>query len=46
MNEINVKGIGLINEDQIFKLFTNARKLRAENKILKEEIDTLKGDSL
>ena len=42
MQQINVKGIGLLNEKQIENLVTNARKLRTENKILKEEIRTLK----
>ena len=42
MNQINIKGVGLLTEEQISKLITNARKLRTENKILKEEIRTLK----
>ena len=40
--EINVKGIGVLNEDQIFNLVQYARKTRTENQILKEEIQTLK----
>lgn len=46
MNQINIKGVGLLNEEQISNLITNARKLKAENKILKEEIDSLKEVSL
>ena len=42
MQQINVKGIGLLTEEQISNLITNARKLRTENEILKEEIRTLK----
>ena len=42
--EINVKGIGLLNltEDQIANLVINARNMRTENIILREEISLLK----
>ena len=46
MNQIDIKGIGLLTEEQIFNVITNARKLRRENKVLKEEIDALKETSL
>ena len=42
MQTINVKGVGLLNETQIEKLVTNARKMRIENQILKEELSSLK----
>ena len=42
MQEINVKGVGILTEQQIRNLITNARKYRAENQVLKEEIQTLK----
>lgn len=42
--EINVKGVGLLNlsEDQIANLVINARNMRTENIILREEIRLLK----
>ena len=46
MNQIQIKGVGLLNEEQISNLITNARKLRRENEVLKEEIATLKEVSL
>ena len=46
MQQINVKGIGLLTEEQISNLITNARKYKAENKVLKEEIAHLKEVSL
>ena len=46
MNQIQIKGVGLLSEEQISNLITNARKLKAENQILKEEIDALKEESL
>ena len=46
MNTINIKGVGLLNEGQILNLIGNARRMRAENKALKEEINTLKEVSL
>lgn len=46
MNTINVKGIGLLTENQISNLVNNARRMRAENQALKEEINTLKEVSL
>ena len=42
MQEINVKGVGLLNETQILNLVNNARKMKIENQILKEEISSLK----
>jgi len=42
MQQINVKGVGLLDEEQIFNLFNNAKKLKVENKILNEEISLLK----
>ena len=46
MNQIDIKGVGVLTEEQISNLIYNARKLKAENQILKEEIDTLKEASL
>ena len=46
MNQINIKGVGLLNEEQISNLITNARRLRRENEVLKQEIDALKEVSL
>lgn len=42
MQTINVKGVGLLNETQIQNLVNNARKMKIENKILKEELSSLK----
>lgn len=46
MQQINVKGVGILNEDQILNLINNARKWRTENKVLKEELDSIKEVSL
>lgn len=44
MQQINVKGIGLLNETQILNLVNNARKMRTENKVLREEIANFKAE--
>lgn len=44
--QINVEGVGLLNESQITNLINNAKKLRIENKVLKEELNALKEVSL
>lgn len=41
MQQINVKGL-LLNEEQISNLINNAKELKIENKILKEEIASIK----
>ena len=41
MKQINVNGL-LLNEEQISNLINNAKELKIENKILKEEIATIK----
>ena len=46
MKSIQIEGIGLLNETQILNLVNNARKMRTENKILREEIASLKEASL
>jgi len=45
MNTINVRGIGLLTEEQILTLVQNAREIRTENIILKDELELLKGVS-
>lgn len=46
MQKINVKGVGLLNEEQILNLVNNTRKLKVENKVLREEISHIKEASL
>lgn len=46
MQKINVQGVGLLNEEQIRNLVYNARILKAENKVLREEISHIKEASL
>lgn len=46
MNRINVKGVGLLDETQIINLVNNARRYRAENQVLRKEIDALKEASV
>lgn len=41
MKQINVNGL-LLNEEQISNLINNAKELKIENKILKEEIASIK----
>ena len=45
MNTINVRGIGLLTEEQILTLVQNAREIRTENIILRDELELLKGVS-
>jgi hypothetical protein len=41
MNKINVRGIGLLTEENILNLVQNARELKAENNVLRKEIELL-----
>lgn len=41
MQQINVKGL-LLNEEQISNLINKAKQLKIENKVLKEEIASIK----
>ena len=42
MNTIQIKGVGLLTEDQISNLISNARKMRNENEILKNELENIR----
>jgi len=42
MNTIQIKGVGLLTEDQISNLISNARKMRNENEILKTELENIR----
>lgn len=41
MQQINVNGL-LLNEEQISNLINNAKELKIENKVLKEELYAIK----
>ena len=38
MQTIDIKGVGVLNEEQISNLIRNAKELKIENKILRQEI--------